>query len=675
VDLSVIIVNYNVRQFLESALASIARAMEGVQGEVFVVDNASDDGSAEMVRTKFPDVRLIQNAENLGFASANNLALRRATGKFLLLINPDTIVQEDTLHVMLRFFTENPDVGLAGCKILNPGGTFQLACRRSFPTPWVAFTKIVGLSALFPSSRLFGRYNLTYLSPDETYEVDAVSGSFMMMRREAYERVGDLDESFFMYGEDLDWCYRVGEAGFKVYYVHSTKVVHFKGESTKRSAINEVKVFYQAMQLFVSKHFGRSRSLRFILSLGILLTGFLASLRRASRPLLLAFTDAMLVNLAISVSAWAYFGDLFKFPLNAHWVVWVIPAVIVVSALYYAGLYTTHRYSSSRAGIGVLVGYILLSAIVFFAKELAYSRAVVLISGFLSFMIIPGWRLMARLRASSGARTSGRKSLFGRRTLIVGTGPSGQEVLRKLRARVDDGYDVQGFIDLNRKRIGERIAGVEIVGSIENVGKVIMERKVGEVIFSTDSLPYTEMLSVIARCSTANVNFRLVPNSLEAIIGKTRIDELDTLPLVEIEYNIQKPGNRFVKRLFDLVVGAALLVSVYPVVRMRKAAGRTIAPRSVAERLLLLPRVVGGELSLVGRPLAEPEGTASHQLAGLDGKTGYLGPRGLTGLVQINEREDLGDEERERYKLYYAKNQSFILDMEIILKSLLRRRK
>ena len=182
-DVSVIIVNYNVRDFLQQSLVSLQKALKGIRSEIFVVDNASDDGSAEMVRKRFPRIRLIANTVNLGFAKANNLALKKARGKFLLLINPDTIVQEDTIRVMVEFLKTHPDVGLAGCKIMNPDGSFQPACRRGFPTPWVAFTRISGLSKLFPKTKIFGKYNLTYLNTEETYPVDAVSGSFMMLRR------------------------------------------------------------------------------------------------------------------------------------------------------------------------------------------------------------------------------------------------------------------------------------------------------------------------------------------------------------------------------------------------------------------------------------------------------------------------------------------------------------
>ncbi len=658
-DLSIIIVNYNVRQFLENALTSLLRALEGLQGEIFVVDNASDDGSVEMIREKFSGVRLIASPTNLGFARANNLALREATGRHLLLINPDTIVQEDTLRVMTDFLDRNPDVGLAGCTILNPDGSLQLACRRSFPTPWVAFTKITGLSTLFPRSRLFGRYNLTYLNPAESYEVEAISGSFMVITRAAYERVGGLDETFFMYGEDLDWCYRVRQAGFAVYYVHRTKIIHYKGESTRRSDIDEIRLFYHAMQQFVEKHFSSSAVVEMFLTLGILLRATAAFIAKASPPFLMAVADILLVNASLIAAEWLYFGHLFRFPDYAYPVLWSVPALTVVASLLLGGLYTTHRYRVAKAGVAVLASYVIISALVFFAREFAFSRAVVLLSAAGSVILVPGWRLLARLAGARGA-AAGRRSLFGRRTVIVGTGPSAEQLLRKLRARVEGGYDVLGFIAMNRRHVGERIAGVEILGSLDNIGKVIDEHRIGEVIFSTDGVSYADILGVIARSDARGVNFRMVPNSLEAVIGKTRIDELDTLPLVEIEYNLQKPVNRFIKRVFDLAVAGLLLLLVYPWVRMAHRDG-ALPPDGATWALLLLPRVFSGRLSIVGHP---------HE-GGVTGGPVLPGKPGLTGLVQINRRKGLSPDEVEKYQVYYAKNQTLLLDLEILLKSLL----
>ena len=671
-DLSIIIVNYNVRQFLENALHSVRRAIEGLNAEVIVVDNASADGSVEMVRENFPDIRLIENRQNLGFARANNSALQTARGRYLLLLNPDTVLQEDTLRVMITFFEEHGDAGLAGCKILNPDGSFQLSCRRSFPTPWISFTRVFGLSALFPGSRLFGRYNLTYLNPDETYPVDAVSGSFMMFSRQAYEKVGGLDEMFFMYGEDLDYCYRVRQAGYKVYYVHDTKIIHFKGESTKRSDIDEIRVFYDAMRIFVKKHFSHSLALSALLSIGISIRAAAAFLGRASRPISVALVDVLLALFAMLAGEFLRYGALFTLPPYAYPAVWLVPPLVVVSAIALGGGYTSYRFSVSRSGLGVVVSYVLISATVFFAKEFAFSRFVVVIAGMISVLIIPGWRLLLRIAGRTGPTRRSGKILFSRRTVIVGTGPSAQAVLKKLRSRVDDGYEVVGFVTTNRREIGERVSGLEIVGSTDNVAKVITDRKVTEVIFSTDGLSFTDILSVIGRSKSRSVNFRLVPNSLEAIIGKASIDELDAIPLVEIEYNIHKPVNRFSKRIFDILLASLLLLTAYPW-KILWAGGK---PGEHHKRswVFWLPQVFSGKLSFVGLPEPQPGEGPPQGGFSLNGQISYLGPRGLTGLVQIHREEGLEAEEIERFKLYYAKNQSLMLDLEILMKSVFRRK-
>jgi O-antigen biosynthesis protein len=667
VDISVIIVNYNVRQFLENALTSVQRALEGIAGEIIVVDNASEDGSAEMVRAKFPHVRLFPQEKNFGFARANNVGIAQARGRYFLLLNPDTVVQENTIRTMVKFCDEHPRAGLAGCKILNPDGSFQLPCRRSFPTPWVALTKTFGLSAMFPRSRLFGRYNLTYLDPEATYEVDAISGSFMMIRREAFERVGGLDESFFMYGEDLDYCYRIRSAGFAVYYVHATAIIHYKGESTRRSSINELRVFYQAMVLFVEKHYRRSAILRAVLYAGIQVRGAIARLGRASIPISIAFVDAALVLAALALGEELYFGKLFKFPSYAYPTAWIVPIGIVVLTMMFSGLYGKRRQAVARAAGAVLVAYVLISALVFFVKAYAFSRAVVLISGALCVVFLPSWRWLLRRRVWGAQQPGMRKSLFGRRTVIVGTGEPAQTVLRKLRARVSDGYNVVGFVDKGGGRIGDKIVGLEVLGSLETIGKVIDEHRVGEVIFSTDGLSYADILAAIGRSSARGVNFRLVPRSLESIVGKTHIDSLDTVPLVDIEYNIHRTANRFLKRVFDIGAASVALAILYLPVRLVVAAKGSDRVGVFAKLILRMPEVLAGRISIVGLPPDKPGATGMNGRAEVQ----YLGPHGLTGLVQINERDGLEEEEREQYALYYAKHQSLLLDLEIVLKTML----
>ena len=241
-DISIIIVNYNVKHFLLQCLRSVEQALKGLSGEIIVVDNHSHDGSVTYLRPLFPAVQFIALDENVGFGRANNVAVGKARGKFVLFLNPDTLVEEQTFNVLLAYMREHPEAGACGCKVLNPDGTLQLACRRSFPTPWIAFAKVFGLQALFPRSRLMARYNQSYMDENATYFVDAISGSFMLVRREALESIGGFDPTFFMYGEDLDLCYRLHSTGWKIAYVHTTKIIHYKGESTRRSSINSTRV-------------------------------------------------------------------------------------------------------------------------------------------------------------------------------------------------------------------------------------------------------------------------------------------------------------------------------------------------------------------------------------------------------------------------------------------------
>lgn len=659
--LSVIIVNYNVRAFLENCLLSVQRACESIQNEILVVDNASDDGSVEMVKQKFPQVKLLINENNIGFAAANNRAIVESQGEYILLLNPDTILQEDTLRVMTNLFNKSPDVGLAGCKILNPDGTLQLACRRSFPTPWIAFTKITGLNVVFPKSKIFGKYNLAYLSPDEIHEVDAVSGSFMFVRREVIRQVGELDEQFFMYGEDLDWCYRIKTAGWKIFYVPSTQIIHFKGESVRRSDIDEIKVFHQAMRHFVNKHFRYGIFSEVILHLGIAIREWGIFIIRISKHLRAILFDYLLINISIFLAEYLWFGKIFHFPSYAYSALLTVPGIILISIMYKLGIYSKHKLSIIPTVYSVIIGYIILSALTFFFKQYGFSRMVTGISGMMNIILLPGWRIIARILLRSPQHR--KKSLFGRRTLIVGVEKSGEELLRRIRSRVGDGYEVVGFVDVTRKHIGEKVAGVEILGSIDNIGKVIEENKASEVIFSTDNLSYTNILSVIGRSRNRSVNFRLVPSSMDVIIGKTHIDELDDIPLVDIDYNINHPLNRIFKRMFDIGCSLIMIITIYPLILIQKKSGKLL--RRFSGSLLSLPKVLRGEMSMVGPPRYSP--ILSKNI--VSPTSIYCGKVGLTSLMQLNYHDDLTLEEIEKYNLYYAKNQSIILDVEILLKT------
>jgi len=253
--LSVIIVNYNVQHFLEQCLHSVRKASKNISVEIFVVDNNSVDGSVQMVKEKFPEVLLIENKKNTGFSYANNQAIKISKGEYVLLLNPDTVVEEDTFEKVISFMDSHPDAGGLGVKMLDGKGNFLPESKRGLPTPAVAFYKIFGFSKLFPRSKTFGKYHLGFLDKDKTHEVEILSGAFMLMRKSVLDKVGLLDETFFMYGEDIDLSYRIILGGYKNYYFPETRIIHYKGESTKKSSVNYVFVFLQSNGHFCAKAF------------------------------------------------------------------------------------------------------------------------------------------------------------------------------------------------------------------------------------------------------------------------------------------------------------------------------------------------------------------------------------------------------------------------------------
>ena len=253
--LSVIIVSYNVKYYLEQCLNSIQRAIEGIEAEVFVVDNHSRDGSVSFLQKRFSWVHYVASNHNLGFARANNIAIQQSKGEYVLLLNPDTIVGENVIHESLDFMDTHREAGAVGVQMLKTDGTSAMESRRGLPTPMVSFYKIVGLCSRFPDSRRFGRYYMSYLPWNQPAQIEVISGAYCLLRRQALERVGLLDEDFFMYGEDIDLSYRVLKGGFENWYL-PCKILHYKGESTQKSSFRYVHVFYDAMLIFFRKHYG-----------------------------------------------------------------------------------------------------------------------------------------------------------------------------------------------------------------------------------------------------------------------------------------------------------------------------------------------------------------------------------------------------------------------------------
>ncbi len=650
--LSIIIVNYNVKQFLQNLLVSIKNAVHEIECEIIVVDNASDDGSVGMIRANFEDINLIANSTNIGFGAANNQGLEIAKGKYILLLNPDTIVKEDTFTRLIKFLADTENAGIVTCKVLNNDGTLQLACRRSFPGPWTSFTKVTGLSRLFPSSKLFAKYNLTYLDENKTYEVDAISGSFMMMKREVYEKIGGFDPEFFMYGEDLDLCYRAQKAGFKIYYNHETEIIHYKGESTKRSSLDETSVFYSAMQLFVKKHLSTSFFVSGILRMGIFLRKLFAFLNVFKLVLISVVIDALMFGAILVLAESIYHkGNWQGFPEEVKPWIYILPAVfqIFVGSLF--GTYKKNTLSILKSLVGLSVGFILLSSITFFFKQFAFSRAIFLITYSIALFAFPLWRILFKIFFRVGIANHPKRI----KILIVGNDEAASNLGEKIKARLTNLYQIAGLISPKIQEIGKEIGNFKVIGSLANVKKVIENEKIDQVIFTSKKIEYNQIFSIVADCTDTNVEFLMTGSGLDFMVGKSSITLLDDVPLMKLEYNIATTSHKIIKFVFDRGISFLILLSIFPFIFVyTKLAGEQT---EFCTFVLGIPQVFVGKLSLVGP-------SNGKQQNGL-----YLGKQGLTGLW-FTENIDLGEpSELNKINIFYAKNQSIWLDLEVLGKT------
>lgn len=552
IDLSVIIVSYNVKYFLRQCLQSVARAMEGLRVEVWVVDNASIDGSVEMVREEFPWVRLIPNDTNLGFAKANNQAIRQANGRHILLLNPDTIVQEDTFRVVVEFLDKHPEAGAVGVKIIDGQGRFSPDSRRDLPSAWNIFCKLSGLYKLFPKSRLFARYHLTFLPENDITPVPVLLGAFMAIPRHVLDKVGLLDERFFMYAEDIDLCYRILRAGYVNYYLPTTQIVHFKGESTKTRSLNYVLTFYKASLQFVQKHYRgwRKWPAALLYQLGIISAAILSAAKRAVRVIYLPMVEtAALYGLGLLLfHFWqGYTGKKFYPEYEVWGLLGYALAFITGHAIFlnYAPPYRLRRIAGA-----VLVGFLLIVLVSYLVPSINVSRFMVLA---LATVAVPTGLI---LRALDNWLRKGRPHLTGdisHRVLVIAE-PSRFAAIHKLLFE-DIQYPAEfvGFVSPRPHP--------EALGTPAQLPSLLDHYKPDELIFCNTSLSSQEIISLMMRYFYRKLSFKIIPPYADYLIGPQNI--LVSRHSLRLYLRLHQPEVLFQKKIFDLVVSLALL-GAYP---------------------------------------------------------------------------------------------------------------
>jgi GT2 family glycosyltransferase/lipopolysaccharide/colanic/teichoic acid biosynthesis glycosyltransferase len=679
-QVAVVIVNYNVKDFLAQCLASLKAALVGFKAHIIVVDNDSTDGSMDYVEAMFPDVECMRLSENIGFGRANNLGFDRAIAQgaeYILCLNPDTLVSEDTISIMADYMEANPDAGLAGCKLLNADGTFQLACRRGFPTPWASFCKVFGLQALFPHSPLFAMYNQTFRSADETYFVDAVCGAFMFIRREALQQIRGFDEDFFMYGEDLDICYRVTVAGWRVAYVHTTSVIHYKGESTRRSALNEVRVFYEAMEIFARKHFGSSRLFLLFLRMGIWLRSALAYLAYYAHEAGLALWDVCAVNAALLLGTYTRYGEWLRFPPYAYPTVFVVVSCVTLMALLAAGEYSPyHKPSLRKVFSACMTSFFVLSALTFFFKEYAFSRGVTLLLTGYGLVLMSLGRIVLEFVERSQEQAA-------RRIVIVGVNDIAMRLIDLLQMPAsreplaNTAPTLVGVVTVATAQVLDdelsALRGVPIIGEVSYLRKIIAQYRVSEVIITDTAMPRVEMIRHIIDAASMpaskRATFRFAQEYDDVIASRILEDYTGASPVTQ--YNLALWQYRSAKRVVDVVSAVFLLSFGLPVV--------FLLSKSFVNAVQQIFKVLIGRYSLVGLyPLdgtISVDSTSSTQIHShlVLGKIGLIGLAHIAVMNTPKQKNTLSQQAIHNLNEFYSQQYTLWLDLEIFMTFCIRR--
>lgn len=621
--LSVVIVNYNVEHFLDQCLDSVQRASKNCSLEVLIVDNKSVDGSLAMLAEKYPDYPVIANQENVGFSCANNQAMRIAQGEYVLLLNPDTVVAEDTFTKVIDFMDEHPNAGGLGVHMIDGKGNFLPESKRGLPKPMVAFYKIFGLSKLFPNSKRFGQYHLGHIGEDEISKIDVLSGAFMLMRKSALDKVGLLDEDYFMYGEDIDLSYRIQKGGFDNYYFPETSIIHYKGESTKKSSVNYVFVFYKAMVIFARKHFAGKQAGLFsvLINSAIYLRAFLAVFSRVLKRMFFPFIDFLYVTggLFALTNYWKmshidFPEELIRYSIPIYSIIWIVTAFFNGGYDFPAKLFK-YLKSVLIATLIILVAYAILP------KDYQFSRLFIFAGALWAFVYFIVSRLFLHFAVG------GRFRLFktGKRSFAVVSKTEEFDRIKTLLSQTHSNIDEIDQVETQNEQIP----------------------RLSEIIFSAADNSYAEIIQRMRDWKSNSHDFKIAPTSGNVLIGSNSIDTAGDLYILNLNA-LSSTENVRKKRLFDVTFSLGLILSVPVTVFLFKEKGNFI--RNLFQILI-------GKVSFIGYTDTEM-------------KTDIRLPKIKVGLISPSEAIDSTNASiREKLNLLYARDYSMRKDFSILLKS------
>lgn len=553
-DIGIVIVNYNVRHFLLHCLQSIKNsALKDLSLEIWVVDNASVDGAVGLVRKEFPDVNIITNEKNIGFSAANNQAIAKMDSKYILLLNPDTVIEEETLQKCHDFMESHYDTGALGVRMIDGTGKFLPESKRKIPDIWNSFCKLTYLSDLFPTSEFFSGYNLGYLAEDETHEIDVLCGAFMFIRQSVLKETGLLDEAFFMYGEDIDLSYRILKAGYKIYYYPETSIIHYKGESTKKSSLNYVKTFYGAMHIYVNKHYGKGNAALFAKLIGIAISvrAFFSGLTRLLSGWTMPIIDALIIWLVLSqiklVWAVIYFHDIHYYQETNIDVIFIVYTLIWTFFLWLGGHYDSIKnvsntiISVATGTFFILIGYALLP------ETMRTSRAIILIGTLVTLLICFLTSFISRIFRKKSNTLHQKYNIA-----IVAHRENAEKLFNVLSLNNVSAANIH-YISPEYKMVD-----TWFTNNISALPAVVRALKVDEVIYSSEDLSMKEIIKSMTQLES-KVTFRIGGDDSLSIIGSHSKNQQGELYSLEVSYNLSQLQNLRYKRLLDVILSTIFM--------------------------------------------------------------------------------------------------------------------